>query len=60
MNLLRLVAHTDWGADSMTLLRLCRSMVRLKLDYGCVVHRSARATYLESLDQVKNAALRVC
>ena len=60
MNLLRVVAHTDWGADSITLLRLYRSIVRSKLDYGCMVYGSARISYLESLDRVQNAALRVC
>jgi hypothetical protein len=60
MNLLRVVAHTDWGADSSTLFRLYRSVVRSKLDYGCVVYGSARASYLESLDRVQNAAFRVC
>ena len=60
MNLLRVVAHMDWGADSTTLLRLYRSLVRSKLDYGCVVYGSARDSYLESLDRVQNAALRVC
>jgi hypothetical protein len=44
MNLLRVVACMDWGADSATLLRLYRSVVRLKLDYGRVVYRSARAS----------------
>ena len=53
MNLLRVVAHTDWGADSTTLLRLYRFVVRSKLDYGCIVYGSARASYLESLDRVQ-------
>lgn len=60
MNLLRVVAHTDWGADSTTLLRLYRSLIRSKLDYGCIVYGSARESYLQSLDRVQNAALRVC
>jgi hypothetical protein len=34
--------------------------VRSKLDYGCVVYGSTRASYLESLDRVRKAALRVC
>jgi hypothetical protein len=50
MNLLRVVAHTDSGADSTTLLRLYRSVVRSNLDYGCIVYGSARASYLESLE----------
>jgi ribonuclease HI len=60
MNLLRVVTYTDWGADSTTLLRLYRSLVRSKLDYGCIVYGSTRDSYVVSLDRVQNAALRVC
>jgi hypothetical protein len=60
MNLLDVVSNMDWGADSTTLLRLCRSLVRSKLDYGCVVYSSAHDSYFQSLDRVQNAALRVC
>jgi ribonuclease HI len=60
MNLLRVVAHTDWGANTATLLKLYRSHLRSKLDYGSVVYGSARSSYLQSLDRVQNAALRVC
>ena len=60
MNLLRVVAHTDWGADTDTLLRLYRSHIRSKLDYGCIIYGSARRSYLESLDRVQNQALRIC
>ena len=60
MNLLRVVAHKDWGADCATLLKLYRSHVRSKLDYGCVVYSSARQSALDCLDRVQNAALRVC
>ena len=60
INLLRVVAHTDWGADSATLLRLYRALVRSKLDYGCIVYGSARESYLQPLDRVQNLALRIC
>ena len=55
LNLLRVIAHKDWGADCATLLKLYRSHVRSKLDYG-----SARKSVLEPLDPVQNAALRTC
>lgn len=60
LNLLKVVSHTDWGADTNTLLTLYRSVVRSKLDYGCIVYGSARKSYLDSLDRVQNAALRIC
>ncbi|GFO29714.1 Pol-like protein [Plakobranchus ocellatus] len=37
LNLLRVVGHTDWGADRATLLKLYRTLVRSKLDYGSVI-----------------------
>ena len=46
LNLLRVVAHTSWGADQHTLLHLYRSLVRSKLDYGSVVCGSARESYV--------------
>ena len=49
MKLLRVVAHTDWGADSTTLLRLYRSLVRSKSDYGCIVYGSARQCLVSSV-----------
>jgi len=61
LNLLRIVAHTSWGADQQTLLPLYRSLVRSKLDYGCIVYGSARGSYLQMLAKpVQNHALRLC
>ena len=60
LNLLRLSAHTTWGADQETLLHLCRSLIRSKLDYGCVVYGSARRSYLRTLDPIQNHALLLC
>ena len=34
LDILKVVGHTDWGADRKTLLCLYRSLVRSKLDYG--------------------------
>jgi len=45
LNLLRVVAHTSWGADQQTLLHLYQSLIRSKLDYGCVVYGSAGKSY---------------
>ena len=42
MNLLKVVAKMDWGADRSVLVRLYCSFVRSKLDYGCAVFSSAR------------------
>jgi len=60
LNLLRIVAHTSWGADEQTVLHLYRSLIRSKLDYVCIVYGSALGSYLQILDPVQNYALRLC
>ena len=37
MNLLKVLSHTNWGADRTVLLQLYRSLIRSKLDYGSIV-----------------------
>ena len=60
LNVLRVVAHTSWGADKFTLLRLYRALIRSKLDYGCMVYGCARNSYLKTLDPVHHQGLRLC
>ena len=59
LQLLRVVAHTDWGADKSTLLKLYKSLVRSKLDYGCFIYGSARKSYLRFLDSIHHLGLRL-
>ena len=59
LNLLKVLSHTDWGADSDTLLKLYRSLVRSKLDYGSIVYGSANKTDLQKVDVTHNQGLRL-
>jgi len=59
LNLLRVLAHISWEL-TRRLLHLYRSLIRSKLDYGCVVYGSARPSYLRMLDPIQNHALRLC
>ena len=56
---LKSALHTSWGADRTTLLKLYRSLVRSKLDYGCIIYGSARNSYLQMLDPIHNQGLRL-
>ena len=55
----RVVAHTDWGADKYTLLKLYRSLIRSKLDHSCFICGSARKSYLRCLDSIHHLGLRL-
>ncbi|GFN82014.1 sodium-coupled monocarboxylate transporter [Plakobranchus ocellatus] len=59
LNLLRIVGHTNWGADRATLLKLYRTLVRSKLDYGSVVFGSAKKNILKALDPIHHQGLRI-
>ena len=59
LNLLKVLYHTNWGADRTVLLQLYRSLICSKLDYGSVIYRSARKSYLMMLDTVHHQGLRL-
>ena len=44
LDILRVVGHTDWGADRIILLRLYHSLVCSKFDYGCILYGSAHVS----------------
>ena len=58
-NILKVLSRTEWGVDQTTLLKLYRSLVKSKLDYGCLVYGSASKTALAKLDPVHNQGLRL-
>ena len=57
LNILKFIGNTEWGADREVMLLLYRSLVRSKLDYGCIVYGSARKSYLHA---GHNHGLRLC
>ena len=59
LNLLKVLSHTNWGADRTVLLQLYRSLIRSKLDYGSIVYGSARKSYLMMRDTVHHQGLRL-
>ena len=59
LDILRVVGHIDWGADRIVLLRLYGSLVRSRLDYGCIVYGSARRSVLKQLDPIHHQGLRI-
>ena len=60
LSVLRCLSHLTWGADRRTLLRVYRSLIRSKMDYGSIVFSSAKPSALRLLDPVHNSAIRLC
>ena len=59
IQLLRTIAHTNWGGSKETLLKLYRSLIRSRLDYGCFIYGAARKTYLKELNTIHYQGLRL-
>ncbi|GFY30467.1 putative RNA-directed DNA polymerase from transposon X-element [Trichonephila clavipes] len=60
LNILKVLSNTLWGADRVSLLRVYHALILSRLDYGCAVYGSARASLLKRLDTVHHSALRIC
>ena len=54
LNILKYLGKTECGVDQKVIFRLYRSLVRSKLDYGCIVYGFARKYYLPMLDPIHN------
>ena len=59
MNILKVLATTGWGADSTTMMKLYRSLIRSKIDYGSIVYGSAANSVLDKLDPAHNQGIRL-
>lgn len=59
LQLLRVVAHTKWGADQQTLHKIYKYLIRSQLDYACFIYRAARKSYLKKLDPIHHGSIRL-
>ena len=59
LDIIKVVSNQEWGADKSVLLKLYRSLVRSKLDYGCIIYGSARPSYLKMLNTIHHQGLRL-
>ena len=59
-NILRVLGHLRWGSDRVSLLRIYRTLIRSKMDYGCQVYATAKETALYKLSVVQHICLRLC
>ncbi|GBN24737.1 putative RNA-directed DNA polymerase from transposon X-element, partial [Araneus ventricosus] len=59
LNIMKVLSSTSWGADKVSLMRIYRSLVRSKLDYGVPIYGSAAKSTLKMLDSVHHQGLRI-
>jgi hypothetical protein len=52
INVSKTLAHTKWGSNQNTLIRLHKTLVLSKLEYGSELYGSAAKTHLQKLDTI--------
>ncbi|GFU27836.1 uncharacterized protein TNCV_449451 [Trichonephila clavipes] len=57
LNILKVLSNILWEADRVSLLRVYQALILSRLDYGCVMYGSARASVLKRLDTMHHSAL---
>ena len=61
LNIIKVLSYSNWGSDSKTLIKLFRTLVRSKLDYGCFIYMNAKIKGdLEALDVLHRQGIRLC
>ncbi|GBO17396.1 hypothetical protein AVEN_268765-1 [Araneus ventricosus] len=59
LNIIKVLASTSWGADRASLMKIYKSIVRYKIDYGAPIYGSAAKSILKILDVAHNQGLRI-
>ena len=59
LQLLSVVAHKNWGGNKETLLKLYRTLIRFKIEYGCLIYQSARKSHMKILNPIYHTHLRL-
>ncbi|KAI5753545.1 hypothetical protein M8J77_001177 [Diaphorina citri] len=57
--ILKILSKKSWASDRKMLIRMYKSLIRSKLDYGCPAYNSASANTLQILNPVQNLCLRL-
>ena len=59
VNTLKMLSHTEWGADTKTLQMLYQTLIKSKIDYGSEVYESTSKTNVQKLGTIRNQCLRI-
>ncbi|XP_060867266.1 uncharacterized protein LOC132942682 [Metopolophium dirhodum] len=59
INILKMLAHTSWGANSSSLKMIYKSIILSKLEYGSFLFINASSSNLKMIETVHNSGLRL-
>jgi hypothetical protein len=59
INLIKILSHTAWGAQTQMLLKVHKSLILSKIDYGASLISTAKPSHLSILESVHNLGIRL-
>lgn len=59
INIMKILSHTSWGGSTSTLIKIHKSLIQSKLNYGAILYKTASNTKLNIIDRVNNSGLRL-
>ena len=58
-NILKVISGKQWGADRNILIRLYKSLIRSRFDYGSIFYGTASHSIIKKLDGIQNQCIRL-
>lgn len=59
INIIKTLSHTSWGAQTQTLLKIHKSIILYKIDFGAPLIYTAKPSHLRILEPVYNTGIRL-
>jgi len=59
LRIIQILSHTSWGGETNTLIKIHKSLIQAKLNYGAILYKTATKSTLNWLDSVNNSGLRL-
>ncbi|KAF0763009.1 putative RNA-directed DNA polymerase [Aphis craccivora] len=59
LNIIKMLSHTSWGAHLSVLLKIHKSLILSKIDYGSPLFSSAIQCHLKKLENIHNSGMRL-
>ena len=60
LNVMRCLCGSKWGASRASLMTVYISLIRSRIDYGCIAYGWAKKTIVRPLIEIQKQALRLC
>lgn len=59
INIMKILSHTSWGGSTNALIKIHKSLIQSKMNYGAILYKTASNSKLNWIDSVNNNGIRL-